>query len=357
MNKRTIQIFAVAAILSLGSGAWAQSIIQTQPLVDDFATLVSGIGRSTLPQLQQIALSGDIVGQAELHGLSFSLVGTGATFGPGPFSILGADKSTWKFVLALPDLLNDVVPSSGIGHTIYEATQNTFYYPSIKLGLGFPITAGFEFLANGFYMPQALTDVASKSINGITPKFSILNVNGKVRKVLLRDSGPFPAISLGVGYDYSSVDVGAKVDDLSKMNNDKLFDLNGIGTMNLTNGIVEVKTQVQSFGLDLNLSKRLAGIFIPFVRLSEYYQDASYDGNVNLVATIYPTAGGKSVTTIKTHPKYTAQSFQTYLSGGLEIALGPMVLHSGVAANLGQLNAADGKIDGISANAGLRLQF
>jgi hypothetical protein len=357
MNKRTIRIFAVAAILSLGSGAWAQ--IQTQPLVDDFATLVSGNGRSTLPQLQQIALSGDIVGQAELHGFTFSLIGTGATFGPGPFSVLKSDPNTWKFVLSIPSLLNDVVPSSGMGHTVYEATQNTFSYPSIKLGLGFPIAAGFEFLVNGFYMPQALTDLASNSIKGMTPSFSILNVNGKIRKVLLRDSGPYPAISFGLGGGYSAVDIGAKITDIKELNNGNLIDLGGgIGTMDMT-GTVAVKTEVKSFGFDLNLSKRLAAIFIPFLRLSEYYQSSTYDGNVNLNATIYPTATPLSPThqVIQTHPKYTANDFQTFLTGGLEIALGPLVLNSTVSANLGQLNAADGKTDGISASAGLRLQF
>ncbi len=191
--------------------------------------------------------------------------------------------------------------------------------------------------------PQGLTDFAAglAGIKGVT--LNSFNGGIRVRKVLLSDTGGFPGVSLGAGYSYTNFNAGYSLTGFSQ-------DLSGF-TLNLK-GDLNMKATVHSAGLDLNISKKLL-VFIPFIRVSAWYQWADFTGSVkdfdasivNGSTTVsYIGQGGTEPTA-----SYSLHNLSLLLTGGLEIKLGGFVLTASAVLDPSDLT--------LGVETGLRGQF
>ena len=359
--KRALCLTVLLAALS--AGAFAQSNLDSviQPLNGDITALMTSIGSDIAPQLLQATLAGDIVGEAAFagdfpHG-SITLPAIGADFGNGIATVLNDSSHAWNFVSPMPTLIQNAVGSSDA----YKASHQIFPYPNLSFGVGFGIAQGFELLASGIYIPQALTSPlfgslsSGSTISGVN--FSATSIVVKLRKVLFYDRGGFPAMSLALGGAYGKVDLGASVN----------LDQNIGGTENLNLvGPATFDTQVYGVGLEFAISKRLP-VITPFANVGVWYRHAIVTSDINMNATISDTSNSSLTpvsTAITSNPTATDDGVDARLGGGLEIRIFAVILHLSASLDMENplLNIQSLSLTGIAANdlslsAGLRFEF
>lgn len=359
-------IVAGILILAVGGGAFAQ-LIDLSPLAADINTLLEGIGREVAPQLQQIALSGDVMGEAELGNFphfSLSVIGAGVTISSGIGNFMDSPDTDWKFLLAFPEIISTALAAAPEAEQYYTMTKNVFPYPALRLGLGFGIAGGFELLVNGFAIPQMIVDSVAGLVNVpavSSAKLDIMNVGVRVRKVLLRDEGFKPAVSAAVGYTYSSFLVGYGPFSLAEILGEPI-DLT-VTTLNLE-GELRMSTLVHSAGMDFHVSKRLF-IFTPFLKISPWLQWTTFSALTDLTAT----AGTESLQLIA-EPEVNLSDLSVFITSGIELKLLILVLSTSVTLNLENpllnvpkllqtpfLELDEPVLNGLSVNLGLRLQI
>jgi hypothetical protein len=372
MTKRWLVV--VLLLAAVVPSLFAQSLIDMAPLKTDFEALMTSIGREVVPNLQQIALSGDVLGEASLDHFTFTLLAAGVTLGNGMGKILAPGAYAWEFVLPLSSLVQTAI--SGTNSTVqslYGASQSVFPYPAIRFGFGLPIWAGFEFIANGFVIPQFVTDLVlplvdpmtGGMINALKPQFSIINVGGKVRKVFLADKDWSPAFSVALGYAYSDVVLATSFDSIAKVTGP--IEIPGVGTLDAS-GTMGFHTTVHSAGLDFHLSKRLF-VFTPFLKLSTWYQYSSFVSSALMKATVTPSTSGVDPISLNldTDTNLVISDVSVLLTGGMEINLVYVVISPSVTIDFDNpivtvpgnffvnFNPAGLEFNGISFNIGIRL--
>ena len=321
--------------------------------------LMTSIGTDIAPQLLQATLAGDIVGEAAFagdfpHG-SITFPAIGADFGNGIATVLNDSSHHWEFVSPMPTLIQNAVGSSDG----YKATRQIFPYPNLSFGVGFGIVKGFEILASGIYIPQALTSPlfgslsSGSTISGVN--FSATSIVVKLRKVLFYDRGGFPAMSLALGGAYGKVDLGASVN----------LNQNIGGNENLTLvGPASFDTQVYGVGLEFAISKKLP-VITPFANVGVWYRHAIVTSNIDMNTTITDSSTSSSVSSaITSSPTATDDGVDARVGGGLEIRIFALILHLSASLDMENplLNIQSLSLTGISANglslsAGLRFAF
>ncbi len=360
--KRIFAAFVLLSVLAV--------TIEAQDLngfANDFEALMVGVTRDAAPNLQMSALSGNIIGDADLDRLTFFFPSIGITVTDGFASILEPDAYGWEFLLEMPAIINTIVGDDLKMKENINALESRFFpLMSMKMGFGIPLPSDMDLIVTGMFIPPAVTeallkqagdDIASQGIG-----FSTLNFGVEVRKALLKDGKGSPALSLGGLYNFGAFNL--EVSDLSLL---KLTGGSGVdvGGQNLDlNGSMEYKTSIHNIGFDLHVSKHLL-FFTPYAKLSGIYQYAKASTDTDMLATLSTTTGTViNEITIKTSPVVVISNFSTLATLGYELKLLAFVFNTNAMFDLARFNLdiSDFSLTGItgrgfSLNMGVRWQF
>ena len=235
----------------------------------DLSSFMEELGKEVIPFLQQNALWGDGLGTAQFGRDSrfYVSVGAGATFADGITRFIDKDNS--NFELDVYNLINDAIDSGDMGD-LYDQAKTGLPYPAIRLSAGFVPVMDLEvsFVLSIFpqFLAETAASIAGLGVDNLT--FNRFNAGFRVRKPLMADYGGFPAVSIGAGHTYSQFNLGYPLPK------DKFEqDINGYPLT--VEGDLALHTRLHSFGVDVSVSKKLS-IFVPFLKLSSWYQLADY---------------------------------------------------------------------------------
>jgi hypothetical protein len=275
---------------------------QFAQLEKDFSKFLLLLGREMLPEIQQNDLAGTGIGQASLGNSRFFIAFTGgAVISNGILKFIDENNTNFE-ALDLYGLIDDAVPDSGIGRDLYDESKNIFPYPTLKVSAGVRIY-DVDIIFSGIMLPGAVASSVSEDLEA-----SITNLGLRVRKVLLKEAGGFPTISLGAGYVYSAIHFKYAIDE---------FEQDYSGQPLVINGDFSLDTQVHSFGLDLGLSKTLLYFLTPFLRTAVWYQSASFEAGGELSAQL----GTGAPTALVPSAEASISDVAVIFSGGLDINL------------------------------------
>ncbi len=352
----------VASVLLLSVFAVTIAAQDLNGFANDFEALMVGVTRDAAPNLQMSALSGNIIGDADLDRFTFFLPSLGITITDGVASILETGAYPWEFLVPLPGIVNTVVGSDTDKLDTIHALESRFFpLMSMKIGFGMPLPSDMDLIVSGMYIPPVLTeallkqageDIASQGIG-----FSTLNFGVEVRKTLLKDGKRSPALSIGGLYNYGNFNLEVSDLSLAKLTNGGV-DVSG-DKLDLT-GSLEYKTSIHNIGFDLHVSKHLA-FFTPYAKFSGVYQYAKVMGDTDLTAKLQ-TAG--TTVNVKTSPVVIISNFSTLATLGYELKVAAFVFNSNAMFDLARFNldVSDFSLTGItgrglSLNMGVRWQF
>ncbi|NOY09004.1 MAG: hypothetical protein GXP33_09195 [Spirochaetes bacterium] len=293
-----------------------------KPLGNDLSSLLDGLGREMLPDLAQSSLLGTGMGEAETGDFPhmFFAFSGGAVLSHGIGRFIDPENTAFK-LLNVSGLIDQALAGAGADvQNLYKTSKGFFPYPNYRFAVGFGTVYGVETILTISMFPQGLTDFAAglAGLKGVT--LNSFNGGIRVRKVLLSDAGGFPGVSLGAGYSYTNFNAGYSLTGFSQ-------DLSGF-TLDLK-GDLSMEAAVHSAGVDLNISKKLL-VFIPFFRVSAWYQWADFTGSVNnfdasivngSTTVSYTGQGGTDPAA-----SYSLHNLSLLLTGGLEIKLGGFAL-------------------------------
>jgi hypothetical protein len=199
-------------------------------------------------------------------------------------------------------------------------------------------------------------------ITSLGPSLNMLTVGGTFRKVILSEKrGRFrPALSLGLGYTYSSFSLG--MSDFALTDFDVAPDIGGLGTLSME-GSARFATTVHSAGATLAISKTFL-ILRPFAKASAYYHFASYSSNFDVTATVTPTTGDPIVQPIASAVSLRREDLSLIASTGIELVLPLIVLTVSASLDLEKpvIDVSDFtltgfELNGLGLDVALRLQI
>ncbi len=311
-------------------GALIPAFAQSQPfsgLQNDFSHVLFNLGEEIVPTIQQNDLSGVGIGQATLGKSHFFISLTAGTVVSNGL-LKFRNETDWN-TLDIQSLLNSFVPSSGLGRDLYDLSANIMPYPTVKLAAGVALPWKLELLGAGFYLPQsvgqALMDVALQGSNA-SGSLDAGNFVVRLRRGLLEDQGWTPALSAGVGYSYSHLDLAVTLNNFQQL---------VAGQNVVISGNFAAATTVNSLGVDVTVSKDL--LFVtPFINAALWYQNASYDASANLTATVV-TATNNNSTALLPSASVRLANWSPIVTSGFDINL--FVLRMLIS---GQYNLATG---------------
>ena len=273
-------LVAMLLVIMLGTGVVAQDL---QLLGQDVRTFVNGLGADLLPGLSQSAMWGRFPGSAVYPANSnfFVTLSAGTILTSGILDYPEPDSAENPFeVLNLPRILTDVLADAGGAGDLLSGAQRLFPLPIARISGGIRLPKDVELMVDLAGFPQFITGFAADLAGLPGVEFNALHVGTRVRKGVLKDVGPFPAVSVGGGYTYSGFNIGY---DLSTIGGSEAFPDHGstpVGPWELfLKGDLNMGSRIHSFGVDLQASKAF-GFFVPFIGLSPYYQIASFYGNI-----------------------------------------------------------------------------
>jgi hypothetical protein len=321
--KRLGLLLALAALLA--QGVVAQDI---SGLGGDFENLIEELGQEVLPNLEELAIWGQFPGSASVADKTgfFMTLSTGAVLSNGVFRF--ADDPTAFDVLNVPNLLNTALGADPALQGAVDFIQAFFPYPIIRLAMGFTLPYEIEAMIDVTGWPQFITGFVGGLAGLDTLNLSSFHVTSKIRKAIIKDAGPFPAISIGAGYGFSGMSFGLDL-AAADVDGDGYGDITvGLGELNLK-GALLVQGAVHTFGIDLQASKAF-GVFVPFLGLSSYYHIAQFAGNVGTASTFeafidYGDGGSpQDVVYTGDHPEtaWIDNDLSMVLFGGFDLDLG-----------------------------------
>jgi|GEM_PF-2405365 len=365
------KFYVVFAILLVLSGALTAQIDLTE-FESDMGALLGSIGRDVAPSLQLNALSADMEGAAYNTGFTIALLPLGLTVGNGIATIIAPGAYDWEFdLLGMGDLIAGfITPELAPWVT---AVQNVFPYPIFKAMLGFTLPWKLDLTLFGSIIwkdeingilgliPDIPAEVTGK-IDALGLDVSMLNIGAKIRRSLLSDYGAYPGISVGLGYAFLGNDLGVELTSLSSFMEEPI-EL-GPGTTLDMRGEISFATRAHTFGVELNISKKLA-IFRPYARLGGWYQITSFEALTNLTAEIDDGDPITENTTegINVNPVVAINSASALATLGYEFVLGPFIFNTNMMFDLGSvlIDLEPLTLDGVagggfSLNLGGRIQ-
>lgn len=380
--KTLIRRVLLAALLA--AGVWVPAAAQQAeelsldltPLRKDFTTLLEGLGDEIVPYLHQAALSGNIVGEAQLGPFprfSVTLLSAGSTFSDGIGAFIDpANPELWALeIFRIPELIQELVDGAGeAAADLYDTTKRIFAYPALRFGFGIGIAHGFEVLVNGFYLPKALNGPlfglvehdTDGTLHALEPEFEMLTASFMIRKVILseRKGSLRPALSAGAGYTYAHFRLAMTGFDLSAVTEEPI-DFGGMGTLGM-NGTIALETSSHTGGVELHLSKRLL-VFTPYIKFGSWFHTARYAADAALTATV-TNEQAAAQTDILTAAETTYTDFSFLVTGGLELKIFSFILSSNLSIDLqdsefspGNFSLEELSLNRVTVNLGARLQF
>lgn len=293
--------FALALVLLLACALTplaGQSAIDT--LAADLSDFLLQTGRELTPQMQSAAITSLEAGSAEIGSfprMYFSL-GLGALFTDGLSDVIDGD-----YTIDVEGILEDQVG----GNDAYDLIRGFLPLPVLRVTYGVGLVAGFEASVQLMTIPSALTDTAG--VSGVTA--GLTNVGARLRRVVLPDGPGVPAISVGVGYVYSSFNLGYELVELENV------DVGGT-QITVTGGEVSYELVTNSAGVDVRVSEPV-GPIVPYLVLSSWYQWSSFDGGIDgLAGTVSNTAVGP----VDQPRSFEDNDLNVLVAGGVDLRLG-----------------------------------
>lgn len=345
MRKLFSRLVVLTVMLgALGGMAAAQDL---RPLGTDIGTLLNGVGESMLPNMQQSVLADQGIGAASMGSSRFYAgFAAGVTFGsPGLLAVLTQSPSPFQLI-DVNGLLSNLSSNSTVSNALTSIeNMSSFPYPNLKLVAGLRLFDGIELTGNFAIVPQGLTDfvtnLAGLSSAGIT--LHTLEIGVHIRKVLIQDSGAMPAVSIGAGYSYANFTAGYPLPTQSQP----------FSGYNLTyGGTLGLDSTINTAGVDVTVSKHLL-IFTPYIRISPWYQWATFNGTVSNFTFSLTNSSGQPVSGViaPSTPNATINldNLAFILAGGIEVNLG--------AFSLVPAGSYDLSTGSFSANLSSRVQF
>ncbi len=286
--------------------------IDLLPIGRDLELFLEQVGKASVPFLQQAALTGEGLGIAQFnHDTSWYIAVTPAVVFSKGLLNFAAQEDVFE-LLNVNGLVTDGLDQAGVG-TGFTDDDAILLLPYVRLNVGFAMPLGLEMSLIFSVFPQFIADLAGSAIgyDGLT--LNRWNAGIRLRKPLISDSGGFPAISLGVGYTISNFNLGIQLPA------DFTQDISG-SPLDVS-GSLSITTWLHTFGVDLALSKKF-GVFVPFVKLSSYYQIASFNGAIEgfeatVLADTYTGQGGEDP-----EADITRSDLSFLTTAGFEILLG-----------------------------------
>ncbi|MFP4114446.1 MAG: hypothetical protein ACOC2Y_07165 [Spirochaetota bacterium] len=273
--KRIVVIVTIALVVSAGVSAQDLS-----GLGRDFEVLIEELGAEILPDLEQSAIWGQYTGGATYADDSgfFLTLSTGALLTDG---VLGFVDDPDRFtVLNVTNLFEGIL--SQIGDTglsgAVTGLKTFFPVPVARASVGFALPGDVEAMIGIGGFPQFVTGWIAGLADADSLRLSSLHVGTKLRKGILEDAGPFPAISIGAGYSYSGFTFGYNLADIESPGTEYGQIDVGLGELNIRGDFL-IQSNVHAFGFDLHASKQF-GFFVPYVGVSPYFHFASFGGSV-----------------------------------------------------------------------------
>jgi hypothetical protein len=272
-----------AAILIVAGVGVAQDL---SGLGRDFEVIVEELGERVLPDVEQTAIWGQFPGIASYADRSgfFLTLSLGALLTDGVLGFVDEDPSPFT-VLDVPGLLETrLVDAPTIVADLVNGMKGFLPIPVARTSLGFVLPGDVEAMVGVGGFPQLITGAIGGAVDAPSLRLNMLHLGTKVRRGILKDSGPFPAVSIGAGYAYSGFEVGY---DLAALGESQTFGdttysvlpSTSLGDLYVT-GDLGIRSDVHAFGLDVQASKAL-GFFVPYLGISPYYHVASFSGDVS----------------------------------------------------------------------------
>ncbi|MFP4409513.1 MAG: hypothetical protein ACLFPW_13410, partial [Spirochaetaceae bacterium] len=303
--KTTGRIIVLAAILlALAfSGAYAQTPVEI--LAGDLSDFIERAGREITPHMQSSAITSLEAGSAEIGSfpsMYFSL-GLGAMFTDGISDVVDAE-----YTIDVEGILED---EAGDNDT-YDMVRDFLPLPVVRLTYGIGLLQGYEANFQLMTIPSALTDATG--VEGVS--FGLTNVGGRVRKTLISDGPQTPAVSVGVGYVYSSFNMGYDLKELDPIDV-------GRPQIALDAGEITYELKTNSLGVDVRLSERV-GPIIPYIGVSSWYQWSSYEGGVDGMTGTVITEGEEpsDFAPVNELRDFKDNDLNTIVSAGVDLKLG-----------------------------------
>ncbi|MFW6250550.1 MAG: hypothetical protein ACOC47_05535 [Alkalispirochaetaceae bacterium] len=279
----------------------AQSAIDT--LASDLSDFLLETGRTLTPQMQSAAITSLEAGSAEIGGfpgMYFSL-GVGALFTDGLADVIDGD-----YTIDVEGILEDQVE----GNDVYDLIRGFLPLPVLRVTYGVGLFEDLEASVQLMTIPSALTDTAG--VSGVSA--GLTNIGGRVRKVVVSDGPGVPAVSLGVGYVFSSFNLGYELEELENVDV-------GETQITVTGGEVSYELVTNSAGIDVRVSERV-GPIVPYLAVSSWYQWSSFDGGIEALAG---TVSNTEVGPVDQLRSFDDNDLNVLLSGGVDLRLGVFV--------------------------------
>ena len=273
---------------------------QFAQLKSDFSKLMLLLGREVMPHVQQNDLAGTGIGVASLEGDIFYVALTaGAVVSDGILKFV--DENNTEFTaLDVYGLIDDAVPSSGLGRDLYNEAKNIFPFPTVKLAFGLRLI-GLDFIFTGIGVPRGIISTDELEAD-------LMNFGIRIRKDILKEKGWFPTVSLGVGYVYSGIHFKYTLTEFEQTYSNQPLTISG--------GL-SLDTRVHSFGFDVGISRTLLYVFTPFLRTSLWYQNTLYETEGKLQAQL----GTGTPQKFNPSAKVTINDWNVMFAGGMDFNL------------------------------------
>lgn len=344
MKKIVIVVFLF--LLLIPCMAPAQDL---DPIIRDLSAMFEGIGNDILPYLQQTVIAGEGIGRASigLDSRFYAGFSLGATFSPGLLTFL--DDENYFEILNVSGLLDQALGAAEGESTILDTFSSFFFFPTMRLVAGVRLPLGMDLSAMFSIIPGALTGAIANAAGFPGIELRQLNIGVRLRKVLVHDSGGFPAISIGAGYTYASF--GAAFDVTEALRDSFTQEIGG--NYLALDGAINMGTSVHTAGVDFIISKKLL-IFYPFLKISPWYQWGRYNGSIEgFKAAFYDNEelSGDPIVETAENPVsvLTKNDLSLILAAGFEVALGKFILTPSGSFDVGTKQ--------FHANLSMRLQF
>lgn len=305
--KTTGRIVVLAALLfALAfTSVYAQSPVET--LAGDLSDFLEKTSREITPHMQSSAITSLETGSAEIGSfpsMYFSL-GFGALFTDGVGDVIDAD-----YTIDVEGILEDEAGDNDA----YDMIRDSLPLPVVRLTYGIGLLRGYEANFQLMTIPSALTDATG--VDGVS--FGLTNVGGRVRKTVISDGPQTPAVSIGVGYVYSSFNMGYELKELDPV------DVGSNAQIALDGGEIRYELVTNSAGIDVRLSEKV-GPIIPFIGVSSWYQWSSYEGGVDKMTGTVTTTNPNSTSDfspVNEVNDFKDNDLNTIVSAGLDVKLG-----------------------------------
>ena len=337
--RKKVLILTFLLVFAVIGFAPAQDVITSLSI--DLQTLFDEVGKDVVPNLQTTSVLNHGLGSAELGNFPhmYFSVSAGATVAPGILEFTYDEEKFENYAL-----FNNLLEEAGANDSeVRDITDNYAPYPSVRTSFGVGLFGGYELSVQAGIIPQTITDMAGEEALTAT----ITTVGTRLRRVLVRRDRGVPAISAGIGYVYSDIDFGY---DLSQL--DPLEVSGSEGDPDYTTLALEGKPTFRavthSFGFDVRASTRFLWVFHPFIGLSSYYQNSTYEAGVNnfggelIVGTEDPVGVTPSVQPFSEQEYH---NFNVVLNTGFDVKL--LILNVFAHVNYAIATQAPGAIVGV----------